>query len=61
MPALDTFEVNYKPYDGMLISLAVCKFVALLYKLIFEQSAMDIFVIDWEGPRMYKHQRYDAK
>ena len=61
MPGLDSFEENYKPYDGMLIALTVCKFVAMLYKIIFEQSSNDVFVIDWETPKMYKHQRYTPK
>jgi hypothetical protein len=55
MPGLDTYLENYRPYNGMLIALCCSKFVTLLYKLIFEQSSLDIFVIDWETPKMYKH------
>jgi len=56
LPALDTFDLNYYPYESMLIAVTVCKFLSLAYKINFEQAALDIFVIDWESPRMYQHR-----
>lgn len=57
MPGLDTYIENYKYYDDMLISLTVLKLISLLYNIVFEQSALDIFMIDWEAPKMYRTNR----
>ena len=38
----------------MLIALTVIKFVSMGYKIVYEQSSLDIFLIDWESPRMYR-------
>ena len=46
---------DYKPFDGLLIALTVCKFFSLVSKIVFEQSSMDIFMIDWESPKMFQH------
>lgn len=40
----------------MLLTVTIFKFLSLAYKIVFEQSALDIFVIDWESPRMYKYK-----
>ncbi len=61
MPDLDSYIQNYRPFDGMLGTVALCKFISLLYKIVFEQSAQDIFMIDWESPKMYEHGRFEKK
>ena len=37
----------------MLASLVAAKCLSMLYKIIFEQSSMDIFAIDWETPKLF--------
>lgn len=61
LPALGSDDVNYHQYDSMLIALTVLKFLSLAYKIVFEQSSMDIFVIDWETPKMYRHRSQKPK
>lgn len=56
MPALDSYAENYRSYHAMLLAVTICKFLSLAYKIVFEQSALDIFVIDWESPKMYKYK-----
>ena len=36
LPAIDSYEVNYHPYDAMLISLTVFKFFSLFKKILFD-------------------------
>jgi len=45
----------------MLIALTVCKALSIFYKIAFEQSVLDIFLIDWESPRMYQFPQKIAK
>ena len=45
----------------MLIALTVCKALAIFYKIAFEQSVLDIFLIDWESPRFYQYGRHPPK
>ena len=45
----------------MLIALTVCKALSIFYKIAFEQSVLDIFLIDWESPRMYQYARHPPK
>ena len=44
-----------KQYDSMLTAVLIAKLLSIFYKIYFEQSAIDIFFIDWESPRQYKH------
>jgi len=53
LPPLNSFEENYAQYEGLLIALTTCKFLSLLYKIMFEQAVLDIFMIDWESPKMF--------
>ena len=46
MPSDDS--VYATKYEGFLISIVICKFLSIAYKIYFEQSVMDIFFIDWE-------------
>lgn len=36
------------------------KFFSMLYKIIL-QSNQDIFMIDWESPKLYQHQSFAPK
>lgn len=61
LPPLGSFEENYVQYEGMLIALTVCKALSIFYKITFEQSVLDIFLIDWESPRMYQYRGHKPK
>lgn len=61
LPPIDSYLENYSQYEGMLIAVTVCKFLSMFYKIVFEQSALDIFLIDWESPRMYQYGRHQPK
>ena len=60
MPDLDSYNQNYYHYDVLLGLVAVFKFMAMLYK-IYQQQDLDIFMIDWESPKMYQHGRFAPK
>jgi hypothetical protein len=57
MPGVETYTDNYKFYDDMLISVVVLKFISLWYSITFDQSSLNIFMIDWETPKMYRTRR----
>ena len=54
LPELNTTAVNYTPYQiifGLVVSM---KFLTIAYKIIFEQTSFDIFLVDWEKPKPRK-------
>ena len=61
LPPLGSFAENYQQYEGMLIALTVCKALAIFYKIVFEQSVLDVFLIDWESPRAYQYAGHRPK
>jgi hypothetical protein len=50
---LPSLELWYPYYDYTCIfgTVACCKIFAMLYKIMYEQCAFDIFLIDWERPK----------
>jgi len=50
MPELNTTE-NYVPFLGVFYSVIAAKLLFVVFKIYFEQSSMDIFLIDWERPK----------
>lgn len=57
MPGLDSLA-DYQVYTDFLIAVTVCKFVSMAYTIYFEQSCLDVFLIDWE-PK--KRQEFQSK
>ena len=56
LPALNTYLVNYRPFDILFGCVFGAKIFAVLYKICFEQCSFDIFLIDWERPKLpYDH------
>lgn len=53
LPPIDynSFKVNYEPYDILFGLVCSSKLVFVTFKILFEQSAYDIFLIDWERPK----------
>lgn len=51
LPPLDTHTENYYPFDCLFAVVASFKLVSIAYKIIFEQSSFDVFMIDWERPK----------
>ena len=47
------YSLYQKSYDTILTLVLCFKFISLLYKIVFEQTSMDIFVVDWEPLRGY--------
>lgn len=42
---------NFEPYDGMLGTVALTKFISLAFKIVYGQSKQNIFFIDWESDK----------
>lgn len=56
LPALNTYEQNYKFFDGLFGCVIGSKLLTMIYKIWVEQSGFDIFLIDWERPKLpYEH------
>jgi len=55
LPALNTYETNYKPFIILFGLVACTKLVAILYKII-TQAEFDVFLIDWERPKRSKSE-----
>ena len=51
LPPLATHTENYYPFDCLFAVVASFKLVSIAYKIIFEQSSFDVFMIDWERPK----------
>ena len=54
MPEIHDDTEEYEPFNGLLIALAVTKFLSLAYKIYFDQALMDVFMVDWESPKWYR-------
>lgn len=57
MPGLDA-RADYQIYTDFLIAVAACKFASMAWTIYFEQSCLDVFLIDWE-PK--KRQEFQSK
>lgn len=55
MPGLDSLN-DYQVYTDFLIAVTVCKFLSMAYKIYFEQSCLDVFLIDWEPKKRQEFQ-----
>jgi len=51
LPGLDTYDTNFKQFDFMFWAVAGAKLVLVLFKIIFEQTTLNYFLIDWERPK----------
>jgi meckelin len=52
LPALNTYSKNYKPYDFLFFIVFGSKALSIIFKIAFEQSSFDVFLIDWERPKL---------
>ena len=43
--------MNFKQFDILFATVAASKFILVLFKIIFEQSTLNYFLIDWERPK----------
>lgn len=57
LPELDSFIVNYRPYDILFGLVCSSKLVFVTFKIYFEQSTYDIYLIDWERPKSYNRDQ----
>lgn len=61
LPALNTHKTNYLPFD-IIFAVVICfKLLTIIYKIVFEQCSFDIFMIDWERPKLEYESRGDIK
>jgi meckelin len=51
LPGLDTHDTNFIQFDILFATVAATKFILVLFKIIFEQSTLNYFLIDWERPK----------
>lgn len=51
LPSLDTYDTNFKQFEILFAIVAVAKLILVLFKIIFEQSNLSYFLIDWERPK----------
>jgi len=59
LPALDSFIVNYRPYDILFGLICSSKLVYVIFKIYFEQTEYDIYLIDWDRPKHYENKEKD--
>jgi len=44
----------YNSYSWMFGAVTICKLISMIYKIIYEQCAYDIFLVDWERPKYFE-------
>lgn len=54
LPEQESFKINYRPYDILFGLVCSSKLVYVTFKISFEQTRYDIYLIDWERPKTYR-------
>ena len=52
LPSLDDYYTLYYQYDWLFGWVAGSKLVYMLFKIYFDQSLFDVYLIDWERPKI---------
>lgn len=52
LPELNTYSTNYKPFVVIFGCVLASKILTIIFKILFEQCSFDIFLIDWERPKL---------
>jgi len=52
LPSLDEYYTLYYQYDWLFGWVAGSKLVYMLFKIYFDQSLFDVYLIDWERPKI---------
>lgn len=60
LPALESTS-DYLPFNILFAVVIVCKLLTIIYKIAFEQCSFDIFLIDWERPKLEYESKGDIK
>jgi len=55
MPSLSQYEPTYKNYDALFGVVCATKLISLMFKIYFDQCSMQMFLIDWERPKLFVH------
>jgi meckelin len=56
LPELSTSS-DYNPFNILFACVLASKFLTILFKITFEQCGFDLFLIDWERPKIrYEYQ-----
>lgn len=56
LPAPDSWQTNFLPYDWLFTWVAGSKLLFVTFRIVFEQTSWNIFVIDWERPKYQEHK-----
>ena len=56
IPTHKTYWENFEQYDWLFGWVTGCKLVYVIFKVYFDQSSFDVFMIDWERPKPQESQ-----
>lgn len=51
VPTHETYWTNFEQYDWLFAWVAGSKLVTVLFKVYFDQTSFDVYLIDWERPK----------
>ncbi len=51
VPTHETYWTNFEQYDWLFAWTAGSKLVTVLFKVYFDQTSFDVYLIDWERPK----------
>ena len=61
MPPLSDYTENYKQYDWLFGIVCGTKLVSMMFTIYFDQCSLELFMIDWERPKLIDHDFFDEK
>lgn len=59
MPPLSEYKENYKKYDILFGIVCATKLISMLFTIYFDQCSLELFLIDWERPKLFTHHFHD--
>jgi meckelin len=61
MPPLGDYLENYKQYNVLFAIVCAMRLVSMIFKIYFDQCSFELFLIDWERPKLAVHNFHDEK
>jgi len=56
VPTHETYWTNFEQYDWLFAWAAGSKLVTVLFKVYFDQTSFDVYLIDWERPKPQQNE-----
>ena len=56
LPGIEVAEDYYGYFDWLFAIMSIAKFIYMLFKIYFEQCKIDVYLLDWERPRLQVHR-----